>query len=169
MVGKVRMEGVKHAKGVGNSRVVLDSRDKQEEQFIGWDGRVEGGLLGRVVEECLEMGWEVGRGNEAGMEESFEFGNVVSGGDAIEAKHGGKDGGDSEGGVAMGGVSNRAGIEGTNGNNDGLFEEGGCTEIIIASGEGAGEDVDSGIGGVGGGVGGDWVGWARDEDRVKGV
>jgi hypothetical protein len=169
VVVKVRVEGVKHAKGVGNSGVVLDSGDKQEEQFIRGDCRVEGGVFGRVVEEGLEMGWEIGRGDEAGMEEGFEFGNVVSSWDAIKAKHGGKDGGDGEGSVTMDGVSDCAGIEGANGGNNGLFEEGGGAEKVIAFGEGAGENVDSGMGGVVGRVGRDWVGWARDEERVEGV
>ena len=169
MIVEVRLEGVKHAKRVSDGRVVLDCGDKQKEQFIRGDCRVEGGVLGRVVEECLEMGWEIGRGDEAGMQESLELGNVVSSGDAIQAKHGSEDRGNGEGSVTMDGVSDCAGIEGANGGNNGLFEEGGCTEKVIAFGEGAGENVNSGMGGVEGGVSRDWIGWARDEDRVGGV
>ena len=169
MVVEVRLEGVKHAKRVSDGGVVLDCGDKQEEQFIRGDCRVEGGVFGGVVQEGLEMGWEIGRGDEAGMQESLELGNVVSSGDAIQAKHGSEDGGNGEGSVTMDGVSDCAGIEGANGGNDGLFEEGGGTEKVIAFDEGAGEKVDSGMGGVVGRIGRDWVGWARDEDRVEGV
>lgn len=126
-------------------------------------------MFGGVVCECLEMEWEVVGGGETGMQVGLELGDIVSSGDAVKVKHGGKDRGDSEGGVTMDGVCNCAGIEGTNGNNNGVFEEGSCTEVVIAFGESAGKNVDSCIGGVGGGIGGDWVGWARDEDRVEGV
>ena len=37
--------------------------------------------------------------------------------------------------------------------------------VVVAFGEGAFKHADSGIGSIGGGVGGDWIGWARDEGR----
>ena len=148
---------------------MLNSGDKQEKQFVGSDFRVEGSVFGGVVFECSEMGWEICGGGETDMEVSLELGDIVSSGDAVEAKHRGKDSWDSEGGVTVNGVCNCAGIERANGSDNCLFEESSCTEKVVALVKSAFENSDSCIGGVVGEVSGNWVGRARDEDRGEGV
>ena len=71
VVNKVWFECIKQAKRVGNGGVMLDSKDKHGEQFVRSDFGIEGSMFGIVVLKHREMGWEVGRGSEKGLEEDF--------------------------------------------------------------------------------------------------